>query len=56
VPSLPEERRERLGSASASTPLEKWSWHWAQSIRTPKNARVTRIASFSGSGFSLFSS
>ena len=27
-----------------------WSWHWAQSIRTPRNARATRAASRSGVG------
>jgi hypothetical protein len=34
----------------------KWSWHWAQSMRSPRNARVTRIASFSASGPLRFSS
>ena len=30
-----------------------WSWHWAQSSRTPRNARATRAASRSGSGRSV---
>ena len=33
-----------------------WSWHWAQSIRTPRNARETRAARRSGSGRSSLGS
>ncbi len=33
-----------------------WSWHWAQSIRTPRNARATRPASRPGSNVLVFGS
>ena len=57
-PSLTPRRLEWTPPKKAARPRKSscfqgwngWSWHWAQSSRTPRNARATRAASALGVG------
>src|SRR5260370_1453062 len=48
-------KAEKPWKSDCSHWAKGWLWHWAQSSRRPRNARVTRPASRTGSGWFLLS-